>query len=157
MGEVTSSDEDVLVFQLDHRRFAVPASAVEEVVRAVWVEALPGAPAVVEGLVDYRGTPLAVFDMRARFGLPLRPIRVQDHLVVVKTPSRRVALRVDRVEALVKVSRQSVPVQSDRPAFAGVARLEDALLLIHDPERFLSAAEAEQLDATLRARGLDDA
>jgi len=146
--------EDVLVFRLEHQRFGLPAHAVVEVLRAVWVEPLPVAPPVVEGLVDYRGKQLAVFDLRARFGLPLRPVQPEDHMVVVQTTARQAVLRVDRVEALASAPAATTPPGPAAQGLSGVVRLEDALLLIHDPERFLSEAESAALDACLQEQGV---
>jgi purine-binding chemotaxis protein CheW len=157
VGEVNSAAEDVLVFRLDEQRFGVLVRAVVEVVRAVWVAPLPGAPPVVEGLVDYRGEILPVFDLRTRFGLPLRPLRPEDHMVVVETPARRAVLRVDRVESLEQVGLGALPSGREAAPFLGVSRGEDGLLLIHDPARFLEDAEVTLLDARLAARGAGDA
>jgi hypothetical protein len=47
-------------------RFGVPAQVVVEIVRAVAVTPISGAPDVVQGLIDYRGTIVPVFDVARR-------------------------------------------------------------------------------------------
>lgn len=144
---------ELLVFRAEDRRFAVASRRVREVVRAVWIEALPGAPAAVEGLIDYRGTPTPVYDVRARFGLPLRPVHPMDHLIVLDVDGGLRALRVDRAEGLVTV-HQVQPLDEDTRGaglFSDSVSLEGGLTLVHDPSRFLDETQRARLDAALEA------
>lgn len=145
---------DVLVFGIDEARYGVAAAHVVEVVRAVAVTPLPGSPAVVEGVIDFRGRLVPVFDLRRRFGHPPRGERLEDHFVIVRAAQRLAALRADRTEQLVQIDPAAIEdprrhVATAAEQVTGVARLPDGLLLIQDPERFLSAAEREVLDAAL--------
>ena len=144
---------DLLLFALGEHRFAVPASAVVEVVRVVASAALPGAPAIVEGVINVRGTLVPVLDVRTRFALASRPVDPDQHLIVAHAGGRLVALRVDRALDLVSVAENAVePVEHvapGTPLVGGVARLPDGVLVIHDLDRFLALDEAAQLDATI--------
>lgn len=146
---------ELLVFRAEDRRFAVASADVREVLRAVWIESLPGAPPSVEGLIDYRGTPTPVYDVRARFGLPLRPVHPMDHLVVMDVGARPVALRVDRAEALVLVDEVAAVAarEAGEGLFGRTARVDGELLLVHDPERFLSESQRARLEAALVGEG----
>jgi purine-binding chemotaxis protein CheW len=130
-------------------------------VRAVAVTPLPGAPTVIEGIIDVRGTITPVFNLRRRFGFRNRPVEPADHFVLVRTAARSAALHVDRPDDLVDVDETSVSDPQRQPdvphiasvaSIAGVATLSDGLVLIHDVETFLSAAEADGLDSALNAR-----
>jgi purine-binding chemotaxis protein CheW len=128
---------------------------VRELVRAVAITPLPHAPSVIEGVVDVRGCVLPVLDVRARFGLPARPLDPSDHFIVASAGPRGVILRVDRATHLALVDEASVQTpQTLGPSaiyVAGVAKLEGGLVLIHDLTTFLSAAEAASLDEALHA------
>jgi chemotaxis-related protein WspB len=54
-----------LVFQLGVDRYAVEARRVSQVLPLVALKSLPGAPAGVAGLLDYRGMPVPVVDLSA--------------------------------------------------------------------------------------------
>src|SRR5205085_8492167 len=95
---------DVLVFEVAGRRFGLPAAVVREVLRAVALTPLPKAPAVVEGLVNVRGTLVPVLDVRGRFGLPAKPLAPTDHLIVARAGGRLVALRVDHAHDLLPLT-----------------------------------------------------
>jgi purine-binding chemotaxis protein CheW len=137
---------DFLVFDAAERRFGLPAAVIQEVVRIPAITLLPRAPAIVEGVVNVRGTVVAVLDIRARFGLPARPVDLDQHLIVARTAARPVALRVDRALDLITVAPGTIEsADSVAPGLdhvAGIIRLPDGLLIIQALERFLSMEES---------------
>lgn len=145
----------LLLFRLGEERCALPLAAVSEILPAASLTSLPGAPAIVEGVLDLRGEPLPVLDVRVRLGISPRPLAPDQHLVVVRR-DRPVALRVDRADELVTLAAGDVVDPSTLAPglghLAGVARLPDGLVLIHDPAAFLDQTEAEALEAALHAR-----
>jgi purine-binding chemotaxis protein CheW len=70
--------------------------------------------------------------------------------VIAFAKRRLVAIRVDRVTDLMRLARGDVEdltvAVPGSNLVAGVAKLHDGLLLIHDLATFLSASEAEALD-----------
>jgi purine-binding chemotaxis protein CheW len=144
---------DILVFAVDSDRYALPASEVEQVLRSVAITELPGAPLVVEGVVDVRGTIVPVLDLRRRFGLPERPVTLSDLLIIASSGPRRVALRIDGEASIRKIDPAALERASDSLAqsryVAGLAKLPDGIIVIHDLARFLSEAESESLAKAL--------
>lgn len=142
----------VLVVHLDGVRYALPLAEVVEVLPAAAVVPLPGAPEVVEGLLNVRGTPVPVVDLRARTGLPGRTAAPGDHLVACQVRGRVVAARVDRAEEVVSVDSDDLRAIDEVAAashLAGVTRTADGLLLVYDVASFLSAEEILGLDRAL--------
>lgn len=142
-----------LLFTIDSARYAIGAETVLEMVRAVAVTTLPGAPVAVAGIINVRGSVVPVFDMRFRFGAPQRRVAPADHFVLVRATGRTVALHVDTILDLADIDTNSITdasaaVPSTR-YIAGVAPMPDGLLLIHDVDTFLSGVEAETLDTAL--------
>ena len=155
MAAVLTSMREVLVFEVGGQTYGLPIADVRELVRAVAITPLPNAPAVIEGVVNVRGRVLPVLDIRARFRLPAKPLDPSDHFVVASAGARGVILRVDGATHLALVDETSIQAPEtlgpSATYVAGVARLEDGLVLIHDLATFLSAAEAASLDEALRA------
>jgi purine-binding chemotaxis protein CheW len=122
------------------------ASLVQEVVAIPAIAPLPKAPPVVEGVVNVRGVLVPVLDIRQRFGLPPHPVTLEQHLIVARTATRPVALRADRALDLITVATETIEsADSVVPGLdyvAGIVRLPDGLLIIHDLERFLSLEES---------------
>jgi purine-binding chemotaxis protein CheW len=147
---------EVLIFELGGQRYGLPSAVVRELVRAVTIVSLPKAPAIVEGVIDVRGSVIPVLDIRERFGLPPKPLEHTDHFVVARAgASRLVAIRADRALDLVRLDAAQIEdvTASVRGVehVAGVAKLPDGLVIIHDLETFLSSAEAAALAAAMTA------
>src|SRR5437870_13646015 len=87
---------EILVFEVGGQRYGLPAAEVREILRAVAIVPLPRAPAIIEGIINIRGTVVPVLDLRTRFRLPAKPVEPADHLVVAWAGERLVAVRVDR-------------------------------------------------------------
>jgi purine-binding chemotaxis protein CheW len=142
-----------VLFFLDGGRYALPLTAVDRVVRAVHITPLPGAPANVLGAVDVAGQVLPVLNLRRRFGLRERPLRTTDHFLIARTAERPVVLLIDSAGGLIEASAHAVvaadAIAAGLPNIRGVIVRADGLVLIHDLDQFLSAADAQALDDAL--------
>lgn len=148
-----SAPTDALLFELAGARMALVAGLVSEVVRAVEIEPLPRAPAVVSGVINVRGSLTPVIDVRRRLGLAPKALSPEDHFIVADCGARRVALHVDR--ALDLLSIRDLPIEplaanTNSPYVAGALALEDGVLMIYDLPAFLSAAESAALSQALQ-------
>jgi purine-binding chemotaxis protein CheW len=144
---------ELMVLEVAAAQYAVLVHEVDEVLRASEIVPLPGAPRVVEGVIDYRGRIVPVLDLRARFGHPRRAVRPEDHYVVLRAAHRVLTLRTDRVLGLARVSADQVHASdaiAARTQFvAGLATLPDGVVLIVDAAAFLSESETILLDDAL--------
>lgn len=148
-----AAPSDVLRFTIGELHLAVPAPHVREVQRAVALLPLPGAPPVVEGVVDLRGEIVPVLDLRARLGVAPAPVRPSQFLIFLWTGVRLVALRVDEVAWIETLGTDDVAAAEQLTRgpmqLAGVARTAGGLVLLQDPEALLRQAESEAIDAAL--------
>lgn len=146
-------ESGVLAFYVANSCYGLPLSQVVEVVRAVEITPLPKAPPVIEGVINLRGSVVPVFDLRARFGLPSKPVSLSDRFVIARTRQRMVAIRADRAEELIYPEHGDVTemqrILRTADLVTGIVRHSSGLVLIHDLEHFLSHAEAMKLDAVL--------
>lgn len=144
----------LLRVDVDGQRCALPLGAVLEIHAAVQIAPLPDAPASIAGLVNRRGCPLPVLDLRRRLGLPAQPLRASDHLVVLQLPGREVAVLVAEAVDVLEVPSHAVHEAAAATPEAvlgrGVAVLPDGLLVVVDVAAFLSAEESELVDAAMR-------
>lgn len=147
----------LVVFILDDQRYALPLDCVERVVPMVSVTPLPKAPAIVSGVVNVGGQIVPVITMRRRCRLPERDVALSDQLIVARTATRCLALVVDTVRDVLECPQQDVipaeTILAEMAYVAGVVKLADGMLFIHDLDTFLSWQEAQSLDdamATLR-------
>ncbi len=144
----------LVVFLLDQVRYALKLSAVERVLRAVEITPLPQTPESVLGLVNVRGRIIPVMNVRRRFRLPERQVNLSDQLILAHTSRRTVALLVDDVVGVVERAEEKlVAPEQILPGMdhvAGVVKLPEGLVLIHDLETFLSLDEERALDQALQ-------
>lgn len=151
----------LLVFHLEGQKYALPLEAVNRIVRAAEVTPLPQAPEIVLGVLDVEGEVLPVLNVRRRFRLPERPIRVTDQFLLAQAGARAVVLIVDTAEAVMeRLAHEIVEPSSVAPGLEhvrGVVRTSDGLVLIHDLERFLSLEEAAALDSAMNGEVLHGA
>lgn len=139
-----------LVFWLDEQRFALPVAAVDRVLRAVEVTPIPAAPDSVLGVINVQGNVLAVIDLRRRCGLPSKELDLDDQLVLVRTARRTLVLPVDATAVVQCVPAAQVPMGNIIPglnSIAGLAKDEQGMILIHDPEALLSPEDQRTLEA----------
>jgi purine-binding chemotaxis protein CheW len=153
MNTDTNPGDTYVVFSLDEQLFALRLSAVERVVLAVEVTALPHAPEIVLGVINVRGQITPVFDLRKRFRLPAREIDLSDQFIIARTRRRQVALVVDGVRDVGEsLAQQTVAADEILPGLGlveGVAKLGGDLIFIHNLDKFLSLEEERELEGVL--------
>ncbi|MBE0595675.1 MAG: chemotaxis protein CheW [Desulfuromonadales bacterium] len=126
-----------LSFTIEQRRYGVLLEAVRRVERMVEVAPLPDAPSVIAGVIDFHGEMLPVFDLRRRFGLPLRPSLLTDHLLIATARGRTVALAIDTAEEVREVSAAGREAVSSEVVRATTG-LEGEPLFLLDFDRLLA-------------------
>jgi purine-binding chemotaxis protein CheW len=150
----------LVTFSLDDRKFALYVSVVQRIVRVVEVTALPRAPEIVVGIINLQGTVIPVFDIRMRFRLPPREVRLDDQLIIATTAKRTVALMVDSVDDVIEIPGERIiaaeQILPELEYVEGVVKTEDGMILIHDLEKFLSLYEEKALDEALEALNRDE-
>jgi purine-binding chemotaxis protein CheW len=137
---------------LDDLRGAIATQPVVEILRAVAYRPIAGQPPFVPGVIDLRGTVIPLMDMRARFGLRTHALSPEHYFIVVTTHGRPVALWVDRILGIVTFDPNALVASEGlivgARSFAGILRTNDGLVVVHDPQAFVSESE---LDAVSEA------
>jgi purine-binding chemotaxis protein CheW len=136
-------------FLLDGTRYALRLDAVERVVPAAALTPLPGAPAIVLGLLDLEGRIVPVVDIRARFHLPEREMGIDDCFIIATTARRTLGILVDMPGEVIEAAEADIDrgtgVLLGSDYIVGVVRLDAGLVLIHDLESFLSLEEEKSI------------
>lgn len=149
-----SESIQLVAFRLDDHRYALPLRLVDRIVRAADVTRLPGAPAILFGVINVDGQVLPVLNTRERFRLPQREISPADHFLIARTTRRTVVLVIDEAEAVVELPSADVVaathIHPGLEQIEGVVKLDGGMVLIHDLERFLSLDEESSLDDAFR-------
>jgi purine-binding chemotaxis protein CheW len=148
---------DILPFEIEGRRYGLRFEHVREAVRAVAISPLPGAPSVVEGVIDVRGELVPVMDIRAREGLPARMLDPSESFILAWAGGRLVCFRVDRLLEPAAVTEEAIRSASEVASVAdhisGIVALPDGLVLIQDLARFLTPEELHRLGGAMAEVG----
>ena len=154
---ILDGPQEVFAFEVGGNRYGLPLNQVQEVIRAVISVPLPKAPRIVEGVINVRGTVFSVLDIRKRFNIPAKPVDPSDLIILAHVGNRPVALRADRVSGLLILKAGEVEdaksIESAGEFVAGIAKLPDGLMLIHNLKSFLLQAEAQELEQALSSSG----
>jgi len=97
--------ERFLVFAAGESSFALPPSAVREIVPGLTVFPVPGCPAYVPGLVNCHGKPYTVIDLRVLFE---NERQAADQFLVLNLENDDVALGCTEVEEIVEVAQSAL-------------------------------------------------
>jgi len=135
-------------FTLDSLYFGVDVLKVQEVIRYQEMTRIPGAPAVVSGLINLRGQLVTALDLRQRLQLQVRPDGQLPMNVVVRTEEGATSLLVDEIGDVIELddsTHERPPETIDaitREVVRGVHKLEGRLLLVLDIERLIASSGA---------------
>lgn len=136
-------------FRLGDEDYAVAITKIQEIILMKPITRLPQAPGSIEGLINLRGSVIPVVNLRERFGLPARKFDDETRTVVVNTHDKTVGCIVDEVTQVMRITAdqvQPVPVSVaalSRRYIAGIARLEDRLLIILDIDKLFDPSELD--------------
>ncbi len=118
-----TSSVRLLLWRAGAQRCAAPIERLREVLPAVPVSALPGAPAAVRGVANVRGALVTVVDGRLVLGESAAA--PAEATVLVRYGSRTVGLAVDDVEDLVTVPDAALVPRGGDAAAGWEVRLGD--------------------------------
>jgi len=158
-----TAGDTLLTFRLRSTTFGIHLSCVVEVVRMVEVTPVPGLPAMVLGMINYRGVLLPVLEPAESLGLCRAELRADACIIIVDLDGRQLGLAVDGVEGLLDghdavVSRHAELLPETRaaqPATLGTARRNDELVLIIDLQALVgSLSDLDVIDAVGAGGGL---
>jgi chemotaxis signal transduction protein len=146
--------DNVVVFRVGSRLVALATEHVDESMRPLPCESLPGVPAFVRGAAIVRGTPTVVVDLRELLGED--SLRAPARMLLLRTGGlRRIAVLVDEVLG-VRDGRRLEAVEELPPLLgdaedAGVralARLDGRLLTVFRSGRFVSDDVLQRLGSS---------
>ncbi|MDL2209333.1 chemotaxis protein CheW [Desulfovibrio sp. OttesenSCG-928-O18] len=140
-------------FLLEDQEFGVDILRQREVLRMMPVTKVPRCANFLEGVINLRGAIIPIVNLRKRFGMPYKEFSKDTRILNIEvTDSLVVGFIVDAVGKVRRMERGKIeptpPVVAsvDSDYIMGVGRFDDALLLILDVPKILSADDIENLE-----------
>ena len=137
----------LVTFTLDDVEFGLDIDRVQEITPRTDITPVPGAPSLVLGIVNLRGSIIPVLDSRLRFHLPSKPTTPKTRIIIMELAGQPTGLMVDSVSEVVKLDdytlRDTPPlvagVRSDY--LAGMVTAGSRLITLINLEKILDSSE----------------
>jgi purine-binding chemotaxis protein CheW len=135
----TQQDIQIVIFRIGRERYALPTTVAREVIGYEPPRRLPGAEPWVEGVLNLRGEIVPVCDLMCALGM--EPIRERLQIVVCELRQGSVGLLVEEVSSVLAIPADTFdrPSSLRHPALAGLAQLENSLVVLLDLEVALAS------------------
>ncbi len=133
-------------FTLGDQFFAIPITAVREVIQRPEFTTMPNMPAHFEGMINLRGKILGVFNIRKKLNVKKIVERAEqspDVVIVVEHDSISVGMLVDEVTRVIQVTPDMIkdaPLKDDDPSkkyILNIIQTKEALVLQVDVNELL--------------------
>lgn len=143
----------ILTFRLADQLYALPVTAVVQIVEMVAITRLPQLPPAMQGAINVHGRIVPVMDLRRRFGLECQPYHLHTPIILAEVNGCMLALVVDAVEDVVEMPPSGRPDAAEAPPLAAdqnnfvtaVIQIESQLVPLIDLAHILSQNEKERL------------
>lgn len=150
-----SESFSILTFRTNEQLYALPITAVCQLIEMVAINPIPEAPPAIQGVINVHGEIVPVIDLRLRLGLPFKSYQLRTPIILLQANGRSLALVVDEVETVIELSRADVQTQENvlghataenqnqKSYFSSIAKVDKQLIIIID--------EAELIDSHMQA------
>jgi purine-binding chemotaxis protein CheW len=144
--------QEYLVFTLGQEEYGIDIQIVQELRSYEAVTSIANAPDYIKGVINLRGNIIPIIDLRLRLGLPVRFYDQFTVVVVVNIGGRQLGIVVDGVSDVVvpqanqiQTAPQLVSI-NDSCRFAGVATIDDRMILLTDISRLVATNDIYLLE-----------
>lgn len=133
-----------LTFRLDETCYCLPVRQVREVAHFQPPEPVPGAPAVVSGIINQRGDVVTVLDGRALLGLAAQEATDDSRIMTLELEHEVVGVVVDQVQEIIELDSAEIePPPEAQRLILGTYQQGDSLLVALNPDQIGKLPEAD--------------
>jgi purine-binding chemotaxis protein CheW len=141
-----------VTFQLEDETYGIDVMQIREVLRSQEISQVPGAPSYVLGIINLRGSVVAIIDTRTRFGLPPRDeMDDSSRILIMESGELVVGFLVDSVSEVADLYDERIESPPDTGSgqssrfISGLYNREKGLLILLDASKLLSDDEVAEV------------
>ena len=144
----------LVTFKLAGQKYAVDILKVQEINNMKEITTIPNAPHFLEGAVNLRGKVIPVLNLRKKFSLEVRNLSELDKIVIMDIRGVIMGTIVDSVSDVLRIAKDVVepppPVSANVSSrfIAGIAKLEEGLVILLDMDQLLDQGEHQAVFGT---------
>jgi purine-binding chemotaxis protein CheW len=130
-----TNDRQLVIFSLGGEEYALPISAVHEIIRHTEPRSVASASGNVRGVISLRGKIIPVIDLASSLGTQSTEQVEGAKIVIVEAGSDMVGVIVDDVEEVLTVQVDQIdPVPARDSSIEAIAKIGDRLVGLLDPD-----------------------
>ncbi|WP_181154389.1 MULTISPECIES: chemotaxis protein CheW [unclassified Nostoc] len=139
------------MFKLNHSRYGIPATAVQELFFLPEVTAIAETPSTILGVINLRGKFLPVMDLYHRLEQARPPFQLTDSMIVLEWETQRIGIIVNQVDSVQAIAPDRIAANvCDRSKeslqdklVTGIANVEEGIVTLLNPELLVQHAFIE--------------
>jgi len=132
---VETNDRQLVIFSLGGEEYALPISAVHEIIRYTEPRSVASASGNVRGVISLRGKIIPVIDLATSLGAASAVATEGSKIVIVEAASDMVGVIVDDVEEVLTITGEQIdPVPARDSTIEAIAKIGDRLVGLLDPD-----------------------
>ncbi|MBD2565456.1 chemotaxis protein CheW [Nostoc foliaceum] len=136
------SHESYLMFKLNHSRYGIPATAVQELFFLPEVTAIAETPITILGVINLRGKFLPVMDLYHRLEQARPPFQLTDSMIVLEWQTQRIGIIANQVDSVQAIAPDQIAanicgeLKESLPdgLVTGIANAEEGIVTLLNPE-----------------------
>jgi purine-binding chemotaxis protein CheW len=149
VGEERQSGQNkqYLAFRIMNEIYGLPVPKVQEITGMTKITSLPDMPPFMKGIIDLRGVPVPVIDMRLKFNLIEAEYTDFTVIIIIEFRERLLGMIVDSLSDVFNVRTKSKhETASFKPKInseyiQGIGEKDEIIVIILDSDRILTSNE----------------
>lgn len=143
--------DQLVTFRLGREIYGVEISRIQEVIHLQEITAIPNAPEFIDGVIELRDRVIPVVDLKRRLGVAEFGEGKQ-RIVILDLRDRLLGMIVDDMSKVLMIPEsryeklpEAVVGDRERNCISRLAKTEEGLIIVLEPERILSEVERRLL------------
>lgn len=143
--------KEIIAFFISGKEYGIEISGMQSLENYKQIDAFPGAPECILGTTLIRDEIYPVYDIKAKFMLPSEEVTENTKLLLLRTSIGNIACVVDSVGKVFRADGDDVQPfpavarTNDTAYIDFVARRDNDLIVVIDPDKLMSDAERDQV------------
>ncbi|MCU7497428.1 MAG: purine-binding chemotaxis protein CheW [Ignavibacteria bacterium] len=139
-------------FNLGKECYGVDIKRIKEINRMTEITRVPRAPEFIEGVINLRGSVIPVINLRKKVKMPSREYDKDTRIIIVELSGKTLGFIVDAVKEVLRIPESllvpppPLAVGKNADYITAVAKVEDELVILLDPDKVLSREETQKLE-----------
>lgn len=156
-----NSNHAYLIFSIQLMRYAITASAVQEIFFLPELTPVPSAPNDLVGLINVRGELIPIIDLSIRLGYPPTRYSVLDRVILLKFNNIRIGIIVNEVYEVQAIATDTIKTElayhlqqefnsvHNSYYIQGIAQVDEYLVIILNPDTLIQYISHSLQDVNL--------